>query len=57
MLNTLDSKKIIPLCEDSLKNERKSVISLNIENTNRALGTYLSGYIIRNKIKLQKILL
>lgn len=54
MLNTLDSKKIIPLCEDSLKNGRKSVISLNIENTNRALGTYLSGYIIRNKIKLQK---
>ena len=54
LLKTLDPKKILPLCEDSLKNGRKAVINLKVENTNRALGTYLSGYIVRNKLDLAK---
>ena len=53
ILNTIDPKKIIPLCDDNLKNGRKSIINLRVENTNRAIGTYLSGYVIRNKFKLK----
>ena len=50
--NTLDSKKLIPLAMNTIKYHRKSKISVLVENTNRAIGTYLSSYLVKNNIKL-----
>lgn len=51
--NTLDSRKLIPLAQNALRSGRKDIIDLKIENTNRAVGTYLSSYIVKNNIKLK----
>lgn len=52
LLNTIDPKRILPLCEDNLRHCKNSTVDLQVENTNRAIGTYLSGYVVRNKISL-----
>ena len=50
--NTLDSRKLIPLSQNTFKYHKKSKISIAVENTNRAIGTYLSSYIVKNNYKL-----
>lgn len=50
--NTLDSKKLIPLSQNTFKYHKKSRISVVVENTDRAIGTYLSSYIVKNNYKL-----
>lgn len=49
---TLDYETIIPLIKNNLENKLKSNISLSITNTNRAVGTYLSHYLISKNINL-----
>lgn len=51
---TIDSRKLIPLSLNTFVHHKKTKISINIENTNRSLGTYLSSYIVKNKIELNE---
>ena len=51
--NTIDSRKLIPLAQNTFKYHKKSKISVVVENTNRAIGTYLSNYIVKNNFELK----
>lgn len=45
--NSLDRKKIVPLCEDALEQRQCVVASMPIRNTNRTVGTILGFEITR----------
>ncbi|MFA5095753.1 MAG: glutamate synthase large subunit [Candidatus Omnitrophota bacterium] len=47
-LEAVLDRKLIALCQDALKNNKPVSISSEINNTNRATGTLLSGEIVRN---------
>ena len=46
-LDTVLDKELIKMCKDSLTKNKPVKISLNINNTNRATGTMLSGEVCK----------
>ncbi len=45
--NTLDEMVLLPLCNDAINQEKRTKISIEIQNVNRALGTILSSEITK----------